>query len=81
MEKKVETIKKKLGRRPIYNGESWHVKILLSEEIHDEVASLADQMGTPMTNIFRDAINIGIDEIKNRRTNVAKRRARRKKAI
>jgi hypothetical protein len=74
-----EEVKKQVGRPPIHSGEAWHVKILLGEEVHKEIEDLAGIAGTPMTDQYRIAIKLGLDQMRKKRQVAERRRSKRKK--
>tara|TARA_R110001599_G_scaffold89941_1_gene237668 strand:+ start:349 stop:585 length:237 start_codon:yes stop_codon:yes gene_type:complete len=74
-----EEVKRSVGRPPIHEGEAWHVKILLGEAIHQEIEQIAEVAGTPMTDQYRIAIGLGLEQMRKRREVAERRRAKRRK--
>lgn len=62
-----EEVKRSVGRPPIHEGEAWHVKILLGEAIHREIEQIAEVAGTPMTDQYRIAILLGLQQMRMKR--------------
>jgi len=74
-----DEVKKRVGRPPIHSGEAWHVKILLGDETHREIQEFANDAGTPMTDQYRVAIQLGLEQMRKKRHAAERRRARRRK--